>query len=123
MKNVLAVLVNGKLEFEYDRTRPLSEQHQTYLAKMDSAMNSGVTLAGKAINNPDPLQRAQYVADHLARAVNADNEPIIAATCAYLAHRMPELKQIKIADRGARMSIELVFDQSLENQVEVQFQM
>jgi hypothetical protein len=122
MKDVFAVLVNGEFQFEYHRNRPLTERHQSYLARMDTIMNNGVILGEKSIENPNPLQRAQYVAGQLARAISSDNEPVIAATCAYLANRIPELRQIRIANGEGGESIELVFDQHLQNQVEVRFQ-
>ncbi|MFZ0257811.1 MAG: hypothetical protein WAN46_19720 [Gammaproteobacteria bacterium] len=120
-KDVLAVLVNGNFQFEYQRNRPLDARHQSYLAKMDDVMNDGVILGGKVVDNPDPLQRAQYVASNLAGAISADNEPIIAAACAYLANRIPDLKQVKIAKSEGSISIELVFDQRFQNQVDVHF--
>nr|MBS0020039.1 hypothetical protein [Gammaproteobacteria bacterium] len=120
-KDALAVLVNGTFQFEYQRDRPLSERHQSYLAKVDDAMNAGVTLGGEVVENLDPLQRAHYIAANLARAISADNEPLIAAACAYLANRIPDLKQVRIAESEGIVSIELVFDQRLQNQVEVHF--
>lgn len=88
---VLAVLVNGKLECEYHRSRSWSDHQQSYLAKMDTLMNRGVILAGRAVRNPDPLRRAQYIARQLTNAISAENEPVMATTCAYLAKRIPAI--------------------------------
>ena len=125
MSNILAVLLNGVAQLEYDRDKPLPPQQELYLNKMDEQMESGIEVDNKTISNPDLNQRAQFVAGNLAHAILSDQEAAAAALCSYLAIRLPELKQIKIIQNATNdsneLSIELVFDEGYQKQVPVQF--
>ncbi|MDY6979467.1 MAG: hypothetical protein SV201_06265 [Pseudomonadota bacterium] len=121
MSEKVAVLVNGQETIEYDRNKALSDLQNQYLDKMDREMDQGIELAGQRIEQPDQTQRAKYVANALLESIQSDNEPRIAATCSYLAERLPELKQIRADLKGESFSIDLVFDRPHENQVRVDF--
>ena len=121
MSTVMAVLLNGIAQLEYDRNKLLPQRQQEYLHKMDEKMAAGITLEGQAIADPDVQQRAQFVAQNLAQAIRDDDEPMAAALTSWLANRLPELKQVKIADAEDGFSIELVFDEEYGHQVAVQF--
>ena len=123
MSESMVVLVNGESMFEYDRTRPLAEEHKQYLDRMDSQMDSGITLGDEPVANPDKEQRAQFVAFTLANAIQKDDDAVIAAMNAYLADRYPDLKQIKldIDKENKRLMFDLIFDEENKNQVKVSF--
>jgi len=121
MSNIMAVLFNGIAQMEYDRDKALPEQQRQHLEKMDEKMDAGITLGDQAIADPDVNQRAQFVAQSLAQAIKDDKESMAAALTSWLASRMPELKQVKMEDAEAGISIELVFDEEYGNQVAVQF--
>jgi len=121
MSERLAVLVNGQAVIEYDRSKPLTDKQQQYLDKMDQEMNAGINLAGMAIEQPDQIQRAKFVANALLQSIQSDDEPRIAATCSYLAVRLPELKQIRADMNQDNFNIDLVFDEKFKNQVRVNF--
>ncbi len=121
MSNIMAVLLNGIAQLEYDREQPLPEQQRQYLEKMDEKMNAGISLGGQAIAEPDITQRAQFVAQNLAQAIKADKESMALALTSWLASRLPELKQVKLEDAEAGTRIELVFDEEYGNQVAVPF--
>ena len=117
----LTVLINGEPHLEYDRDRILPAAQQLYLDRMDERMNSGIELGGLKVDSPDALQRAQFVAIQVIEGLQKDNEPVIAASCAYLASRMPDLTQVKaqLVDEG--YSVELVFGEPYVKEVAVQF--
>lgn len=121
MSEKVAVLVNSQETIEYDRNKALSDLQKQYLDKMDREMDQGIELAGERIEQPDQTQRAKYVANALLESIQSDNEPRIAATCSYLAERLPELKQIRADLKGDSFSIDLVFDRPHEKQVRVDF--
>jgi hypothetical protein len=121
MSERLAVLVNGEAVIEYDRSKTLTDKQQQYLDKMDQEMNSGISLAGMTIKQPDQIQRAKFVANALLQSIQNDDEPRIAATCSYLAVRLPELKQIRADMNQDNFHIDLVFDAEFKNQVRVSF--
>ena len=53
--------------------------------------------------------------------LNEENEALIAASTAYLAENLPDLKQVTADDRSGQMVIDLVFDKEYQNQVKVNF--
>jgi len=116
---LMAVLLNGVAQLEYDRHKPLSDYQQDYLDNMDSKMDNGILIADKRIENPDVMQRVKFVAGNLVHAIKADDEILSAAFCSYIATRMPELDQVKITDIKDEVSIELVFDQEYRKQVTI----
>ena len=134
MENIMAVTLNGVAQLEYDRNKSLPPQQELYLDKMDKKMDAGIFVGDATITDPDLNQRAQFVAGNLANAILSDNEAMCSALTAYLAMRLPELKQVKITNSAAgktdensteaaspEISIELVFDEVYQKQVEVKF--
>ena len=122
MSNKLAVLINGEAVLEYDRDVTLTDTQRESLKKMDSKMDNGFELAGEKINEPDKNQRFQFIAMNLIQSLlNEENEALIAASTAYLAENLPDLKQVTADDRSGQMVIDLVFDKEYQNQVKVNF--
>ncbi len=121
MANLMAVLLNGIAQLEYDRDKSLDDYQLAYLDKMDAKMAAGVELGEEHIENPDENQRTQFVAANLYRAIKAADEAMCSALCSYLATRLPELKQVKLDDSEGHVVIELVFDQAYGKQVPVSF--
>lgn len=121
MSDMLAVLLNGIAQLEYDRDKMLPDHQELYLDKMDAKMEEGIMIGDELVMQPDRNQRLQFVASNLAHAILTDNESMAAAMCTYLAVREPELKQLKIDDRGEGIAIELDFDEQYHSQTVVQF--
>lgn len=121
MNNIMAVLLEGIAQIEYNRDLPLPDHQVLYLDKMDEKMDAGITIGEELISKPDLSQRAQFVAGNLAHAIITDDEATTAALCSWLADRLPDLKQIKIIDEQGNISVELVFDEDYKKQVEVKF--
>lgn len=131
MDNLMAVTLNGVAQLEYNRNQALPPQQELYLDKMDQKMDDGIQVGDDFISNPDLNQRTQFVAGNLAHAILSDDEAMCAALTAYLASRLPELKQVKITNNSTdntpgdgqanAVSIELVFDEAYQKQVAVQF--
>jgi len=126
MDNIMAVTLNGVAQLEYNRNQALPAQQELYLDKMDQKMDDGIQVGHDFIDQPDLNQRAQFVAGNLAHAILSDNEAMCAALTAYLAIRLPELKQVKISNQSGdgqanEVAIELVFDEEYQKQVAVQF--
>jgi len=119
----MQVFVNDQSQIEYDRSKSLPEKQLEYLDKMDQEMDAGFELAGEQINDPDLLQRAQFVAGYLSQALFSENDAMIAASCSWLALRLQDLKQVKITQDDQQISIDLVFDESRVNQVKVDLNM
>ena len=121
MTDSLVVVLDGVSQLEYRHSTPLAESQREYLDKLDRRMDAGIELGGRRIESPDALQRAQFVALQLLQAVEAGNEAVAAATCAYLANRLPDLKQVRATTRAGLMTFDLVFDRAYAKEVKVEF--
>ena len=121
MHNIMAVLLNGVAQLEYDRDKLLPAHQAAYLDKMDEKMKDGILVGDETVSNPDLNQRTRFAAGNLVHALKAGDESMAAAMCSYLAIRLPELKQVLIEEHGEQISIEFVFDQDYRKQVAVDF--
>jgi len=119
--SILVAVVNGESEIEYDRSKPLAEQQLSYLQKMDEKMDMGIPSGQGNIFAPDQEQKAQFVADQLMMAIKADDEQLISASMAYLATRLPELKQVASKEKDGQQQITLVYDREYSAPQEVKF--
>lgn len=122
MSNKMAVLINGEAVLEYDRDVALTDAQHDSLKKMDSKMDNGIDLGGEKIVSPDKNQRLQFIALNLIQSLLKDeNESLIAASTAYLAFNLPDLKQVTADTKNDQLLIDLVFDKEYQNQVKVSF--
>ena len=121
MDNIMAVLLNGIAQLEYDRNKLLPDHQMAYLDRMDAKMDEGILLGNETISNPDQDQRTRFAAANLVHALKTDDAAMAAAMCSYLAIRLPELKQVRIEDVDEQVSIEFVFDEAYRKQVTVDF--
>ncbi len=121
MNNIMAVLLNGIAQLEYDRDKLLPEHQLAYLDRMDAKMDGGILIGSQTITNPDLGQRTRFAAANLVHALKSDDPDVAAAMCSYLAIRLPELKQVRIEDNGGDVSIEFVYDEDYRKQVVVDF--
>lgn len=123
MSKLMAILVNGVAELEYDRSKALTDDQQLSLDKMDRKMDAGFNLGGEFVGDPDIQQRALFVAGQLLDAMKSDNDQLTAALTAWLAARLPDLKQVKITDKDGKVMTDLVFDEAYGKQAVVNFQL
>jgi hypothetical protein len=121
MERLMAVLLDGIAQIEYDRGRPLPHHQGAYLDKMDRKMDAGIEIDGRRVPHPDRGQRAQFVAANLAHAIVSDDEAVAAAMTTYLAVRFEDLKQVKITDQGGAFAIELDFESPYVKQLPIRF--
>jgi hypothetical protein len=108
---MLTVVMDGQAMIEYDRRKPLASRQRLFLDHMDRDMDGGFSLDGRQETSPDLVTRARFVATTLVEALEAQNDSVAAATCAYLALRLPDLKQVRADRKDGQLHIDLVFDQ------------
>ena len=121
MSNIMAVLINGIAQLEYDRDKALTDYQLTYLDEMDKKMDIGISIDGENIESPELNQKIQFVTANMLSAIQSDNEGMTSALCTYLATRLPDLKQVKFVEEGEAMTIDMVFDDEYKGQVPVDF--
>ena len=117
----LTVVINGEAQLEYDRSKPLTEAQRVYLERMDAKMDHGIQLGSGQVAEPNALQRAQFVALQLIEGLQDGNDALVAAACAYLANRVPDLTQVKARLAVTGFSAELVFNEPFVKEVAVDF--
>lgn len=112
----LVVVVNQEKILEYDRTQPLPGKQRQFLESMDMSMDTdGITFDEKEIATPDLSQKSYYVANMLVNALLRDNDAMAAATCAWMATRLPDVQQVKAQVDEESIKMELVLDSSYED--------
>ncbi|MFP5507305.1 MAG: hypothetical protein ACLGH6_14000 [Gammaproteobacteria bacterium] len=121
MSDTLVVVLDGVSQLEYLRATPLQDAQRQYLDRLDARMDGGVELGGRRVEQPNPLQRAQFIALQLLQAVQDGNEAVAAASCAYLANRIPDLQQVRATTRGGLLSFDLVFDRAYAKEIKLEF--
>lgn len=121
MSSMMAVLLNGVAQIEYDRSKALPDYQGAYLDTMDRKMEAeGIDIDGERVETPALAQKAQFVAANLANAIVTNDEAQVAAMTTWLAVRLPELKQVKLREEEGGFAIELDFDQAYVKQHPVQ---
>ena len=119
--SVLVAVVKGEPVVEYDRDVALPENQLEYLQKMDSKMDQGIPLGQGNVFAPDLEQKSQFVASQLFMAIETENEQLIAASMAYLATRLPELKQVSTKEKDGEQQISLIYDREFTPPQEINF--
>lgn len=107
---VLSVVINDTVKLEYDRRARLPGKQRDFIDMMDADMDEGIVLEEQEIASPDSVQRGQYVAMTLLQGMEADNEALVGACCAYLCSRLPGLREIRARAEREEFSMQLLFD-------------
>ncbi len=121
MSTNLAVVVNDQLTLEYDRDKSLPEHQQEHLQKLDNKFDQGIELQGQFIANPDIEQRARYMALSLMEGIIYQEDARAAVSLAWLATRLPDLKQLKAIVDEQGTHFDLIFDRAYQPHQVVDF--
>lgn len=106
---MLEVVVNGETMIKFESNTRSPGHERKFLDSMDLDMDEGFELEGGFIKSPDTMHRAKYVSMSLILALQANNEEMAKTMCAYLAHRLPDLKQVRAIDNGNDVEMDLLF--------------
>lgn len=119
--SMLAVVVNDELMLEYHRDIDLDENKQNYLNSLDAKFDKGIELDGEKLNNPTLQQRAQFISLSMMEGIMYKDEKMASVSLAWLALRLPDLKQViaQVDHNGTKF--ELVFDREYKPHVNVDF--
>lgn len=119
--DVLVVQLNGTPVLEYDRAKALSPKQRASLMMLDEKLDGGILLNGEFITQSSEQERVEFMAGHLVSALLEDDEGIAAASCAYLAKVLPDLKQVRASEKDGEVSIELIFDREYQEETHMRF--
>jgi len=119
--STLAVVVNDQLMLEYNRDIPLDENKQKYLESLDAKFDNGIELEGEKLSNPTLQQRAQFISLSMMEGIMYKDDKMASVSVAWLALRLPDLKQVVAAVDHNGTKFELVFDREYQPHVDVEF--
>jgi len=119
--SMLAVVVNDQLMLEYNREVALDEKKQKYIDSLDTKFDQGIELEGEALSNPTLQQRAQFISLSLMEGLMYKDDKMASASLAWLALRLPDLKQVVAQVDHDGTKFELVFDREYKPHVDVEF--
>lgn len=119
--SLLAILVNDQLTLQYDRTQPLPKHQQAYLKKLDQKFEQGIELQGETLDKPSLEQRTRYMSLSLMEGIIYQEDAKAAASMAWLATRLPDLKQVKVMVDEVGSHFELIFDREFQQHQVVTF--
>jgi hypothetical protein len=117
--SILAVIVNDQLTLQYDRDKDLPPQQLQYLQRLDAKFDQGIELQGERLSNPDIQQRAKFMSLSLMEGIMYQEENKTAASMAWLATRLPDLKQLVAIVDESGTQFELIFDREYQPHVVV----
>ncbi len=119
--STLFVIVNDEPQLQFDRSKPLGEKQAEYLEKLDRKFDAGIELQGEWLEQPDLGQRARWMALAMMEGILYQEDEKAAASLAWLATRLPELKQVQavVDENGTRF--ELIFDREYQPRQVVHF--
>lgn len=81
-----------------------------FFAMMDRDMDRGWKLGPEYVEDPNPTQRAQIAADKMLTAIETENQRLLAMMAAYIVHKLPGVKAVKIATDGDPQASEFLID-------------
>jgi len=107
--------MNISVEFDdksyaLDVPQALTSEAMDFFEKMDSDMNCGWQMSRWWVPDPDLTQRCQIVADKLLTALQKNNTEAALLMCAYILHKKPSTKRIRINTDGEIQGNEFLDD-------------
>lgn len=121
MNHQLAVVVNDQLTLQYDRNKALPEHQQQYLEKLDRKFDQGIELQDEFYPQPNLEQRARYMALSLMEGIIYQEDAKASVSLAWLATRLPDLKQVKAIVDEQGTHFDLIFDREYQPHQVIQF--
>lgn len=110
MSKYLTIIFNDEKVLEYDRNIRLPGKKRQFLDMMDMDMDEGINIRGDIVEYPSQKEKVKYVAMNLINAMFKKDEALVQITCAYLSHRVPDLKQVIANECENNVYMELVYD-------------
>ena len=100
-RDKVAVLLDGRLELYWDRTRAMNSAQQAAVARLHARLQEGFSVDGVRYDTPNALQRAQLSASLIPQALQRGDEALAATALALTCTTLPDLKQIQYRTRKA----------------------
>ena len=106
---ILEVYVENSL-LKVEVPEQIRDEAGDFFALMDRDMDKGWKMGPEYVENPNPTQRAQIAADRMLTAIDTENRRLLAMMAAYIVHKLPGVKAVKIATDGDPRESEFLRD-------------
>ncbi len=106
------MILNIRIE---DQTYPVDVPEQIvtgageYFQTLDDDMDKGWQMSRSWVDNPNPEQRCQIVADKILGAFEYENKKALVMYSAYILSRFPNLKTLTISTDGEMQETDFEF--------------
>jgi hypothetical protein len=84
------------------------DEGDEFFARLDRDMDKGYQMSRTWVENPDPVNRCQIVADKLLTALETDNEKLGMMMAGYILTRLPQVTGIRMNTEGDMLEHELI---------------
>ncbi|VAX14378.1 hypothetical protein MNBD_GAMMA24-2217 [hydrothermal vent metagenome] len=104
---ILNVVIDNeslRLKIEQD----ILVQAHDFFQKMDADMDKGWQMSFTWVENPNPVQRCQIVADKLYGAYETENQNMMRMMAAYILYKLPGVTEVYISTNGNMNETEIV---------------
>ena len=119
--SLLVVTLNSNKVLEYNRGIALSKKQLKDLDVLEQKLNDHIPLNLRANRDAGPQDKATLVANMLITALLDEEESKAALTCAYLATRFSDLKQVNARTDSEHLAIQLIFDEEYREVSPIKF--
>ena len=99
-RDKVVVLIDGTLEMHLDRTIPFNDVQRAAIAQLEGKLRQGFVAAGVRYDRPDVLQRTQFAAGMIPKALQQGDDSQAGLVLAMICASLPDLKQIQYRSRG-----------------------
>lgn len=106
---ILEVYVENNL-LKVEVPEQIRDEAGDFFAMMDRDMDKGWKMGPEYVENPNETQRAQIAADRMLTAIDTENRRLLAMMAAYIVHKLPGVKAVKIATDGDPRESEFLRD-------------
>ena len=86
----------------------VTDEGDEFFARLDRDMDNGYQMSRTWVENPDPVNRCQIVADKLLTALETDNEKLGMMMAGYILARLPKVTGIRMNTEGDMLEHELI---------------
>jgi len=106
MKNTFHVTLNDQIIYTYTK-KTLPARLRRFLDEIDEKMSFEIRMPESIINNPNKIQKLQYVAMSLFNAIESNDTNLQEVMSAYLLSNHPALNEICIIEKNEIINLEL----------------
>jgi hypothetical protein len=96
---ILKAIINDQV-YSLDVPDTVIAQGEDFFQQLDRDMDQGWQMSRDWVQNPDPVQRCQIVADKLLTALENENQRVGLLMAGYLLKRLPNLDEVEIDVHG-----------------------